>query len=364
MKIQKGYKNDSRPTAGLHLSKMSSLKTKQKLHSRRIVSHGNNDEFEAELDKKRKLVEEEIEAKKRAWELREFDLKQREDIVLEKEHDLEVQSRALVDKEKDVTDKINFLDDKERSLNVAEKDIELKRALLLQEREEINKTKLELQKSLDYLEDKRKQVDCVKLQTLTSETNEFAALEMKLKGEVDIDTLAADINNDEELGSSLKEVLDKDRQLLQGHLKLVLIKLQHWKVFSTFFRLTDKNADKTPILGVANVEHHLRDDEPTNYRTIKDARSKKKTFQEEIPENINKLNTNAIFTNSNSMPKRSDLDMNHHVNNVRYVNWMLETIPRKFLENYRLTRITLEYRRECSSSDMVQSLVKRKKGEF
>ncbi|KAB5524478.1 hypothetical protein DKX38_022227 [Salix brachista] len=37
-------------------------------------------------------------------------------------------------------------------------------------------------------------------------------------------------------GSSLKEVLDKDRQLLQGHLKLVLIKLQHWKVFSTFFR--------------------------------------------------------------------------------------------------------------------------------
>uniref|UniRef100_A0A6N2KU70 Acyl-ACP thioesterase-like C-terminal domain-containing protein n=1 Tax=Salix viminalis TaxID=40686 RepID=A0A6N2KU70_SALVM len=43
-----------------------------------------------------------------------------------------------------------------------------------------------------------------------------------------------------------------------------------------------------------------------------------KTFQEEIPENINKLSTNAIFTKSNSMPKRSDLDMNHHVNNVRY----------------------------------------------
>ncbi|KAF9667560.1 hypothetical protein SADUNF_Sadunf15G0036000 [Salix dunnii] len=67
----------------------------------------------------------------------------------------------------------------------------------------------------------------------------------------------------------------------------------------------------------------------------------KKTFQEEIPEKINKLNTNAIFTNSNSMLKRSDLDMNHHVNNVRYVNWMLETIPCKFLENCQLTRITL-----------------------
>lgn len=169
------------------------LASKESVETQKIIAnHDNvlrtrNSEFEAELDKKCKLVEDEIEAKKRAWELREFDLKQREDIVLEKEHDLEVQSRALVDKEKDVTDKINFLDDKERSLNVAEKDIELRRALLLQEREEINKTKLDLQKSLDSLEDKKKQVDCAKekLQTMTSETNEFAALEMKLKEEVD-----------------------------------------------------------------------------------------------------------------------------------------------------------------------------------
>ncbi|CAK7324060.1 unnamed protein product [Dovyalis caffra] len=157
-----------------------------------VANHENvlrtrNSEFEAELDLKRKLVEDEIEAKRRAWELREVDLKQREDLVLEKEHDLEIQSRALGDKEKDVTDKINFLDDKERSLSVIENDIELRRALLLQEREEINKTKLDLQKSLDSLEDERKQVDYAKekLQTLTSETNELAALEMNLKEEVD-----------------------------------------------------------------------------------------------------------------------------------------------------------------------------------
>lgn len=169
------------------------LASKESVEIQKVTaSHENilrtrNSEFEAELDKKRKLVEDEIEAKRRAWELREVDLKQREDLVLEKEHDLEVQSRALVDKEKDVTDKVNFLDDKERSLNVVEKDIELRRALLLQEREEINKTKLDLQKSLDSLEDKRKQVDCAKekLLTMTSETNEYAALEMKLKEEVD-----------------------------------------------------------------------------------------------------------------------------------------------------------------------------------
>ncbi|CAK7349654.1 unnamed protein product [Dovyalis caffra] len=82
----------------------------------------------------------------------------------------------------------------------------------------------------------------------------------------------------------------------------------------------------------------------------------KKAFEEEIPEKINKLNKTAKFTNSNLKPKRSDLDMNQHVNNVKYVNWTLETIPHKFLKNYQLTRITLEYRRECRSSDVVQSL--------
>lgn len=84
--------------------------------------------------------------------------------------------------------------------------------------------------------------------------------------------------------------------------------------------------------------------------------------------------------------------MNHHVNNVKYVTWMLEvikcikefsskpnsitnlenwklgansnllalfplqTIPHKLLEKYQLSHITLEYRRECGSSDIVQSL--------
>ncbi|RVW16924.1 Palmitoyl-acyl carrier protein thioesterase, chloroplastic [Vitis vinifera] len=55
-------------------------------------------------------------------------------------------------------------------------------------------------------------------------------------------------------------------------------------------------------------------------------------------------------------PKRSDLDMNHHVNNVKYVRWMLETIPDQFLESHQLSSIILEYRRECGSSDIVQSL--------
>ncbi|KAF8378658.1 hypothetical protein HHK36_030007 [Tetracentron sinense] len=83
---------------------------------------------------------------------------------------------------------------------------------------------------------------------------------------------------------------------------------------------------------------------------------KKQAIQEDVPEKIIKLDDNAKYMNSHLKPKRSDLDMNHHVNNVKYLRWMLETIPDQFLESHQLSGIILEYRRECGRSDVVQSL--------
>ncbi|GMP83541.1 hypothetical protein CsSME_00037418 [Camellia sinensis var. sinensis] len=82
----------------------------------------------------------------------------------------------------------------------------------------------------------------------------------------------------------------------------------------------------------------------------------KQAIKEEVNEKIEKLDDKAKYVNSDLKPKRSDLDMNHHVNNVKYVRWMLETIPDQFLENHQLSSMTLEYRRECGSSAIVQSL--------
>ncbi|WMV28303.1 hypothetical protein MTR67_021688 [Solanum verrucosum] len=82
----------------------------------------------------------------------------------------------------------------------------------------------------------------------------------------------------------------------------------------------------------------------------------KQAIKEENPIKIEKLDDTAKYVLSNLKPKRSDLDMNHHVNNVKYVRWMLETIPDHFLESYQLSSIVLEYRRECGSTDIVQSL--------
>ncbi|XP_023517391.1 protein CROWDED NUCLEI 4-like [Cucurbita pepo subsp. pepo] len=144
-------------------------------------------DFDAELQVKQKAVEDEIEGRRRAWELREMDLKQREEQLLEAELDLEAQSRSLATKEKEVEELSKFLDEKEKNLRAAEQELELSKALLHKEKDECSKMKLELQQSLDYLEDRSKQVDCAKdkLEAIRSETNELSLLEMKLKEELD-----------------------------------------------------------------------------------------------------------------------------------------------------------------------------------
>ncbi|GJZ43538.1 acyl-ACP thioesterase, partial [Tanacetum coccineum] len=59
-----------------------------------------------------------------------------------------------------------------------------------------------------------------------------------------------------------------------------------------------------------------------------------------------KLDDNtADHVRSGLTPKWSDLDVNQHVNNVKYVGWILESAPQPVVENYELASITLEYRR-------------------
>ncbi|XP_028766924.1 oleoyl-acyl carrier protein thioesterase 1, chloroplastic [Neltuma alba] len=56
------------------------------------------------------------------------------------------------------------------------------------------------------------------------------------------------------------------------------------------------------------------------------------------------------------VPRRADLDMNQHVNNVTYIGWLLESMPQEIIDDYELQSITLDYRRECQQDDIVDSL--------
>ncbi|XP_061357610.1 protein CROWDED NUCLEI 4 [Gastrolobium bilobum] len=145
-------------------------------------------DLEMELQMQLKLVENEIETKRRAWELKEVDLKQREDQILEREYELEVMSRSLSEKENDLVDLSSALEEKDQSLRAAEKEFELNKTLLQKEKDDIEETKQDLQKSLAYLDSKQRHVDNAKerLESMKSETGDLSILEVKLKEEIDL----------------------------------------------------------------------------------------------------------------------------------------------------------------------------------
>ncbi|GLT44235.1 hypothetical protein SLA2020_181440 [Shorea laevis] len=169
------------------LAKRESVEIQKVIAAQETALRARKTEFEAELEIKRKMMEDEIETKRRVYELKEIDLSQRDDILHEKEHELEIQSRILANTEKDVVERSNLLDDREKSLRTSEKEAEFKVACIAREKEEINRMKLELQKSLSSLEDRRNQVDCEqgKLEAMRSDTKELSVLELKLKEELD-----------------------------------------------------------------------------------------------------------------------------------------------------------------------------------
>lgn len=53
-----------------------------------------------------------------------------------------------------------------------------------------------------------------------------------------------------------------------------------------------------------------------------------------------------IHSETNFHVRRSDIDKNGHVNNARYVDWMLEGIQDDLAHNYQLTELEVVYKKE------------------
>ncbi|KAL8189419.1 hypothetical protein R6Q57_028985 [Mikania cordata] len=69
-----------------------------------------------------------------------------------------------------------------------------------------------------------------------------------------------------------------------------------------------------------------------------------------------KQDHNTVDHVHNSLtPRWSDLDINQHVNNVKYIGWILESVPETIMKNYELASMTLEYCRECRKNSVLQS---------
>ncbi|KAJ1399615.1 hypothetical protein SESBI_30165 [Sesbania bispinosa] len=172
----------------LKLANRESDETQKAIAGQEAALRARKYDLEVELQMQRKLVENEIETKRRAWELKEVDLKQREEQILEREHELEVLSRSLSEKEKDLEDLSSALKEKNQNLIAAEKEFELNKTLLQKEKDDIEQAKQDLQKSTASLENEIRQVDYTKerLEAMKSETGDLSIFEVKLKEEIDL----------------------------------------------------------------------------------------------------------------------------------------------------------------------------------
>ncbi|GJW62184.1 acyl-ACP thioesterase [Tanacetum coccineum] len=71
---------------------------------------------------------------------------------------------------------------------------------------------------------------------------------------------------------------------------------------------------------------------------------------------IAKLEDPAAYSRLGLMPRRADIDMNKHVNNVTHIGWALESVPQEVVDTHELQSITLDFKRECQHDDIVDSL--------
>ena len=61
--------------------------------------------------------------------------------------------------------------------------------------------------------------------------------------------------------------------------------------------------------------------------------------------------------------RRSDMDMNGHINNVVYLAWALESVPEAVYDGgYNLFEMEVDFKAECKAGDTVQSSVQRVEG--
>ena len=54
--------------------------------------------------------------------------------------------------------------------------------------------------------------------------------------------------------------------------------------------------------------------------------------------------------------RRSDLDMNGHVNNCIYTEWLLESVPKSYWDEYELKELIIEFKAECNFGDIIEAV--------
>ena len=78
------------------------------------------------------------------------------------------------------------------------------------------------------------------------------------------------------------------------------------------------------------------------------------SYEDELTLSTHKIKpAEHILHEASRKVQHSDLDFNMHVNNTKYADWLMDVYPLSFLENNRLSKITLHYLKEIKHPETV-----------
>ncbi|CAA6672708.1 unnamed protein product [Spirodela intermedia] len=132
------------------------------------------------------------------------------------------------------------------------------------------------------------------------------------------------------------------------------------------WEIRDARTDRILIRATRSAPH-MGDDEQAHKETVQMPEEVRAEIQpfffertstvEQDDRKVEKVDEEtADYVREGLSARWTDLDCNQHVNNVKYISWVLESIPTSILESHELTSLTLEYRRECQRDSVLRSL--------
>ncbi|XP_068656320.1 nuclear matrix constituent protein 1b [Aristolochia californica] len=144
-------------------------------------------DFEAELIVKQKQMDDEIEAKRQALGLWEENLKEKEEQVETRIHEIEKRLFELMEQQKSNDERALVLEEREQRAHAAQEAADIDKMCTQREREELIQMNHDLMKRKESLESEMKLVleAQQKLELTKNEREELRALQIKLKDEID-----------------------------------------------------------------------------------------------------------------------------------------------------------------------------------
>ncbi|KXZ43891.1 hypothetical protein GPECTOR_78g79 [Gonium pectorale] len=90
----------------------------------------------------------------------------------------------------------------------------------------------------------------------------------------------------------------------------------------------------------------LRFTPPSTRQVLPPAETKKKLPDFDMPGQVQ---------GPKQVARRSDMDMNGHINNVTYLAWTLESVPESVYDSYSLYEIEVDFKAECKAGDTIEA---------